>query len=697
MIVKRRHMMSRIIFAAVTAGVVALVPGLRALTIQQFAGASPGSVAVPGGGLVPGGYGTLTDKKGNSWVMQQNGVLGRAGNSMMNQGLNLRVNNQNFYNYQPLMTADGKEYVMPHRHSGQMLGLQVTRRVRLHEAEGVLRYLEVFENPGGHDVTATVEVRTNFSGNYKTYITEQGNENVTTLGAKESSVLVMPSSSTPGNAFLFTVCSQKGRIKPTISNQNKYSLSFHYNFVVPAGDTVTIMHTVSQVPAPAKLDVKSVAKILKSTALSRFVKSLPVEFRPTLANYSAGGGFGGLALLSSTSLDGLGVERGKQDVLALGEKTRLLGKASCGSLRVATGYGKVEIPFESVAGLVGGNRGRSETARVFLRDGQVFSGKVEAEDLRFVLPSGSSMNLDIDSLDRLVRSETGEEGRWHPDVVALMETYQGDRLALTGGESIFFDCVTSWGDMRFSLEEVLWIIPPEDEPVGEFIEFKDGSRLFGFLMGESIKMQSQLFGSYQLKPNEIRAVITKAMLAKKKEEERGVFAEEIGLQQPHLNLAGGQRLVGQIAAPELNLVTHAELIKTQPEEIRLMRNMSEEWDTDFEDTPPFQVEMWGGSVVMGHVREPVLPVTVRGREWRVPLQDIVSVVYPQPRISDSARTSMARLIRELGDDDWSTRENATQELREYGYLAKSLLVEALRVSGDEEVRRRIEQILGGMD
>jgi hypothetical protein len=668
-----------------------------ALTIQQFSGSTPGGGAVPGSGLVPGGYGTLTDKKGNTWVMQQNGVLGRTGNSMMNQGLNLRVNNQNFYNYQPMMTADGKEYVMPHRHAGQMQGLSVSRRVRLHEAEGVMRYLEVFENPGGHDVSATIEVRTNFSGNYQAYITDQGNENVTTLGPKESSVLVTPSSSTPGKAFIFSVCSPKSVIKPTISNQNKYSLSFHYNFVVPAGDTVTIMHTVSQVPVPANLDTKSVAKLLKQVSLSRFLKTLPPEYRPTLANYSAGGGFGGLALLSSTSLEGLAVERGKQDVLALGEKTRLLGKASCGNLKVSTSYGDISVPFESVAGLVGGNRGRSETARVFLRDGQVFSGKVEAEDLRFVLPSGSSMNLDIESLDRLVRSETEDEGCWHAEVVALLETYQGDRLALTGGENILLDCVTSWGDMRFSLEEVLWITPPEEEPVGQFIEFKDGSRLFGFLTGGSIQMQSQLFGSYQLKPQEIRAVITKAVLAKKKEEEQGLFSEELGLQQPHLNLAGGQRLVAQIAAPELHLVTHAELITTQPEEIRIMQNTSEEWDTVFEDTPPFQVEMWGGSIVLGHVREPVLPVMVRGREWRVPLQDIVSVVYPQPRISDSARTSIAKLIRELGDDDWSTRENATQELREYGYLAKALLVEVLRVSGDEEVRRRIEQILGGMD
>lgn len=645
--------------------------------------------------LVPAGYGSRSDKKGNSWNFQQNGVLGRVGNSMLNTGLNLRVNNQNFYNYMPMMTADGAEYVLEHSHPQQMMGLQVTRRIRLIESEGVVRFIEVLANPGGHDITVNVELLSNFSGNYNTYISDEGNENFTAMNPKESSLLVMPASSSHTKAFVFAVCSPKSGLKPALTNQNKYSLAFHYNVTVPAGQTTCIMHSITQVSTPEKLDGKTLAKIFKTVALSRVLKTVPAEYRPLLANYSTGGGFGGIALLSSTSIEGLGVDRAKQDVLALGEKTRLLGQASCGELKVAATYGDVVIPFEDVAAMVGGNRGRSDMARIFLRDGQVFSGQVTARDLRFVMASGARMDLDIRSLDRLVRSETPDEGKWNPEVIALLETFHGERIALQGKEGPFLACVTPWGSRDFSLDEVMWISPPEEEPVGHHIEFKNGSRFFAYLGGEPPELRSRLFGDFRISPQEIRALITRALVEKKKEGEESP-PEEM-LQQPYLVMAGGQRLVGRITAPALNIITNAETLKTAPEAIRVMQNMSDEIEGGFEDTPPFQIELWGGGVVLGHVRETVIPVQVEGEEWRVPLQDIVAIVSPQPRISDAARAAIAKLIRDLGNDDWRTRESATEELQEYGYLAKSLLVDAIRVTNDAEVKRRLEQLIDAVE
>ena len=93
----------------------------------------------------------------------------------------------------------------------------------------------------------------------------------------------------------------------------------------------------------------------------------------------------------------------------------------------------------------------------------------------------------------------------------------------------------------------------------------------------------------------------------------------------------------------------------------------------------------------------VIPTRVKGEEWRVPLQDIVAVVSPQPRISDAARTEIGKLIRALGDDDWRVRESASEELAEYGFLAKSLLIDALRVTNDAEVKRRLEQLIDSVE
>ena len=52
---------------------------------------------------------------------------------------------------------------------------------------------------------------------------------------------------------------------------------------------------------------------------------------------------------------------------------------------------------------------------------------------------------------------------------------------------------------------------------------------------------------------------------------------------------------------------------------------------------------------------------------------------------------------ELGSEDWERREQASEELAEFGYLAQSMMTEALNVTPDPEVRRRIEKILGVME
>jgi len=174
--------------------------------------------------LVPAAMGIRTDKLGNSWNVEQNGNLGRVGNSMMiNSGLNLYINNQQFYTYQPMMTADGAEYVLHNRQSSSMMGLQVMRRIRLLDKQGVVRYLEVLTNATSNPLTVNVSLRTNFSGNYKSYITNDGNSNVVMLGARESGVLVTPGSSQVNRAFIFSLCSEKSVLKPSPATRKTVS------------------------------------------------------------------------------------------------------------------------------------------------------------------------------------------------------------------------------------------------------------------------------------------------------------------------------------------------------------------------------------------------------------------------------------------------------------------------------------------
>jgi len=89
------------------------------------------------------------------------------------------------------------------------------------DREGALRFLEVLTNGNSNPITISVVLRTNFSGNYKTYLTDQGNSGVVTLGPREGAILVTPGSNQSNRAFLFTLSDQKSAIKPAITSQNK--------------------------------------------------------------------------------------------------------------------------------------------------------------------------------------------------------------------------------------------------------------------------------------------------------------------------------------------------------------------------------------------------------------------------------------------------------------------------------------------
>ncbi len=647
--------------------------------------------------LIPAAMGIRTDKLGNSWNVEQNGNLGRVGNNMMvNSGLSLYVNNQQFYTYQPMMTADGKEYVLHNRQNSSMMGLQVVRRVRLLEKQGVMRYLEILTNATSNPVTINVSLRTNFSGNYKSYITNDGHSNVVMLGARESGVLVMPGSSQVNRAFVFSLCSGKSTLKPSISSQNKYALSFQYNVSLVPGQTVVLAHAVSQVPLPNSFDRKAMRRLFRPVELDRLQSVIPAELRKLVINYKGAASPGGVSLMAGTSVEGLGVDRSSRDTLALGEKTRLLGKATCSSLKIKTVYGEAKIPFEKVAALVGGNRGRRDVSRVFLRDGQVFTGDVEVKGLRFVMAGGGNMNLDVRNLDRLVLGEVADEGKWDRNVVAMVETFGGDRLAVVDGEALAFSGMTSWGDLNFTLEDIVWMAPQEEEAVGHYVEFKNGARSFVYLDGDRVAMDSAFFGKQNVKIHEIRAVVTRVSI------DRSEAGKSLGMEEgpvilePYLKVGGDQRIIGKVTNSQLRVLTHAETVELRPGEIRLMKNVSDEAGLNggaADDEAVFRFELWGGGIITGYLAENFLSLRVRGEAWRVPLRDVRELVTPVPQLSETVRKDLSRLIRQMGSVEWQVRERATEELLEFGYLAKSILEQEYQTNNDPEVRRRIGQVL----
>jgi len=309
------------------------------------------------------------------------------------------------------------------------------------------------------------------------------------------------------------------------------------------------------------------------------------------------------------------------------------------------------------------------------------------------MPGGGNMNLNVRNLDRLVLRKIENEGKWGRDVTAMLETYGGDRLAVKEGQSLDFSGMTSWGDLDFSLDDIVWLAPQEDEAVGHYVEFKNGARNFVYLAGDQMMVDSTVFGKQNLKMHEIRAVVTRTSLKRSEAESPLGMDEGPVILETYLKVGGDQRVIGKVTNSQLKVLTHAETVEVAPGEIRRMKNVSDEIGADGSGEPVFQLELWGGGVISGYLAENFLSVRVRGRDWRVPLRDVRELVSPVPRLSETARQDLSSLIRKLGSVEWQIREKATEDLIEFGFLAKSILEQEHQTNTDPEVRRRIEQVL----
>ena len=303
------------------------------------------------------------------------------------------------------------------------------------------------------------------------------------------------------------------------------------------------------------------------------------------------------------------------------------------------------------------------------------------------------MNLNVRNLDRLVLSKVKDEGKWERDVAAMLETYGGDRLAVREGQAMRFEGMTSWGNLEFALDEIVWLAPQEEEAVGHYVEFKNGARNFVYLAGDQMVLDSTVFGRQDLKMHEIRAVVTRTSV-KRSESESSIGMEEGPvILEPYLKVGGDQLIIGKVSNSQLRVLTHAETVEVAPGEIRRMKNVSDEVGPEGSGDPVFQLELWGGGLISGYLAENFLSVRVRGQDWQVPLRDVREFVVPVPHLSETARQDLSRLIRKLGSIEWQIREKATEDLVGFGYLAKSILEQEHQTNTDPEVRRRIEQVL----
>ncbi|MDJ0520790.1 MAG: hypothetical protein QNJ90_01810 [Planctomycetota bacterium] len=657
---------------------------LLALASLALLGTGPDAAAAEK--LVPANYRAQNDVHGMAYTCDQHGRVQSqygwlySGFTINRSGLNVQ---------RRLMKPGGGEYVL----EGRIGAIEVQRRFKVDRKLGGVRVVEVLRNTSAQPVQASVIVFAQLNSRYQRVVTNTGRAVSGVLQKKESGVAGLMRSPVQG-AALYYLCSASSRVKPSVLNSNNHQLQFHYNLQLPPRSRVALAHggvilRMASMPSPSALD-----KHFKPFRSRRWTRDLPKDVRRGLVNTRSrgAGSDGGIPTIEQV----LEIPPTSLDQLAFSDQTLLQGTATCAQLEVETAHGRVDVPFDRVAALVGSRHAQLEP-RVYLRDGQKLVGAITAKALRFEMSSGMAIDLDIEKVDRLVlREKTRKSGDAEgdspalvpagADVAYLIETFEGNRLR-TEKETESIRVATQWGEMTIAIEELQRLYLAGEDLPGYWVELRDESRFRAFVRDGPLAMKSDLFGSVTFRPHQIRRI---AVVRRKRPGQEDDIGE---LLRPHLVLAGGDLFVGRIDLDALHFLAPGGTVPQPPSQLRVLHNELDGERPGPADTLRFRAEVWGGGHITGELRELVVPVETARGTLRVPVRDIVDVLVPTPIVPEVLRVRIRTLIRDLGHPSWEKREAASSALAELGELTKQSLQQALRETKDPEVERRIRRLL----
>lgn len=634
--------------------------------------------------MAPANFSYKTDQMGFRWDVNQQGMINDGTSDCFDGALRLNINGTQFNCSAPKMMPDG-EFIL----TQMVKNVEVTRRIKVHLKDSVVRYVESFRNPGRATMSVNVVLHTYLGGNGQALISDRAVPVARQLTKKEYGMVAIQTQGSSRPSVIFLVGNPRAKIKPTIVNQSNRQFTLTWNLKLLPGKTVSISHAIGQRRFVALPDAKSLATLFKPLKSRKFLKDVPTQVRRTIIN-SGGGVYidderGGLWSMPGQ----LQVEQERLDVLAIGEGTRLKGQVTCEEILIRSRYGEKIIPIEQVAGIAG-RKYRGQTPRVFLRDGQVLSGELQTKNLRFTMNSGLAMKLTPNTLDRLVMRIEPGDAKPQPGVTAYVETFDGDRLALAVETDLTLSVVTPWGARGVPVGDMIQIRMGVDDQPGYQVSLRDGTRFVGFLGGNDFETKTLLYGPQKFSPAELRAVITVHGLD---EEE----SKQDSIDKPHVVMTSGHVLIGRVDLPQLHLIAHGETIPLVPSQAKSMQNVSDDSVDSSNPMTFFSAELWGGGTVKGQIKEVVLPIRIGENVMQVPVRDISEIVVPSPVVPDALRTKIAQLIRDLGHPKWSEREKANAAIAQLGHLALSALREAVAQTRDHEIKRRAQALLDALE
>jgi hypothetical protein len=463
--------------------------------------------AIDAGDLVPATFGGWQCTRGVSWRCDQTGSV-RVG--FWQIGL-LLVNGTQVPRAQaPRMTADGREYVL----AAAVGRVNVTRRVRFDAERSAVRYVEVLENkgPSAESVQITVAMTGPRAGR-PAFALGSGDAFGGSLGRDDIGVVVAaPQGTAAGERYshiLLVLAEQRLKDAPAISARSDDVLQVTYTETVAPGGSVAIVYFVAGRKELEPFAACAAAKEFHD-GRTLVAPEIPRELRAAVRNFPSVARAALEERVPALPFEALaersGIARGADDTATLGRATRVAGKVACASLCVTTAHGVAELSLDAVAAIVGG-AGEGRPMRVYLRNGEILCGPVDARDLIVRTRGGVEVPLAPAAFDALLMHASADDGVLPAPSTAFVTTCRGDRLALKPEGNVDLEVATAWGPFAARLRPGDGLAMETGTRPGLRLSLADGTRLSVCIAREALALSTHRFGEITLAPALLREIV----------------------------------------------------------------------------------------------------------------------------------------------------------------------------------------------
>lgn len=564
------------------------------------------------------------DGNGLSWDPQVDGMLRDGSNDCFDGALELKVNGSTFSpTISRKMTPDASELIL----QGKLGGLEVTRRVRFDMELGAARYVEIIRNTTRQVVPVKVELTSALGAKASEIVSNT--DDAMSGGMLESGEYGFVADHGGGTrpAAVFVLSTPGSPTEPTIQIYDQRRFVCTWNLKLTAGRTVALLHTIAQRRWRSRPQGDALEAVFAPFLQGRWAMGLPPTVHRALLNFR--GSVDGSTRLDLASSDGMiralakyhNVQRGEDTILLIEPGTALEGAlvqvADTGQeIEVQTAQGAARLTLDEVAVLVGGgNRGRD--MRVYLRNGEVLVGSVEAPELKFKSRSGLTISIDPAGVEILFLPSHESDGVVPEGAQAYLSLVGGSRLALGKGTGLVLPVATAWGELRIPLARVVELRRVREPRPTLLARLDDGSKFPLALTGAPLRVESLRFGSITVEPGTLsawrRLGASVPLLAR--------YGKSVGPERSHACLPGKTYLVGELELDTIHVRTDA---KATPLSVATLRQV-ERGSGDMGDGGWFVWSLRNGQTLHGQIQERLLPLRTPFGLCHVPTRYLVGL------------------------------------------------------------------------